>query len=62
MIISDRSGTFEAGTTLTQVGFLSRYFRVRPDDEYNGYYESIPMPSAIGMIAGALGIEYRYVS
>ena len=61
-IISDKSGTYEAGCIITQMDFLSKYFRTFPNDSYCAYYERIPMPSAIDMIAEKLGIEYKYVA
>lgn len=61
-IISDKSGTYEVGTIITQMDFISKYFRTFPNDEHRVYYERIPMPSAIDMIAEKLGVEYKYVA
>lgn len=61
-IISDKSGTYEAGSVITQSDFLSKYFRAFPNDKYRLYYARIPMLSAIGMIVEKLGIEYEYIA
>ena len=33
-IISDKSGTYEVGSIITQMDFLSKYFRTFPNDEH----------------------------
>ena len=60
-IISDKSGTYEVGSAITQMDFLSKYFRTFPGDNHRGYYVRIPMTSAIDLIAEKLGVEYKYI-
>jgi len=61
-IISDKSGTYEVGSAITQMDFLSKYFRTFHGDNHRGYYVRIPMTSAVDLIAEKLGIEYKYVA
>lgn len=61
-IISSKSDIYEQGSTMTQMQFLDKYFKAFPGDQYNDYYQRIPMPAATDQIAKKLDIDFKYVA
>ena len=60
-IISDRGDVYEVGSTVSEMDFIQSYCDTSSDEDTKDWLQSIPIPCAVGFIADAWGIEYKFV-